>query len=80
MIGENEFSIVLGQQVDCRELGKMVLGESNQQLSQVNTTSLASIPLSKNSPVKMGKFQGVAVETFLQSLRPMKDVNTSFDE
>ena len=71
---------MVGQQVDCRELGKMVLGESNQQLSQVNTTSLASIPLSKNSPVKMGKCQGAFVETFLQSLRPMKDVNTSFDE
>jgi hypothetical protein len=66
--------------VDCRELGKMVLGESNQQFSQVNTTSLASIPLSKNSPVKMVKCQAVVAETFLQSLRPMKDVNTSFDE
>lgn len=58
----------------------MVLGESNQQFSQVNTTSLGSIPLSKNSPVKMGKCQGVVAETFLQGLRPMKDVNTSFDE
>ena len=58
----------------------MVLGESNQQFSQVNTTSLGSIPLSKNSPVKMSKCQGVVAESFLQGLRPMKDVNTSFDE
>ncbi len=62
----------------------MVLGEKNQQFSQLNTTSLSSIPSCKNSPVKGAKYNHggniLQEEAYLQSLKPMKDVNTSFDD
>ena len=59
-----------------------MLGENNQQFSQINTTSLGNILFSKGSPLKANKYYRPALtpEEFLQNLKPMKDVNTSLDQ